>query len=181
MHISKFKKYYFIDDFNPIHLKDLDKNITLIWRNKKSEDDMEIIYKLAKFCKKNKINLFLSNNIKLALKLNLNGVYISAKNKDIRFNSFNIKKNFIFLGSAHNLQEVKVKKLQNVKEIFISPIFKHKGRTPLGIHRCRYFFEDRSYQKIALGGINKKNINLLLLTKFAGLAGINLFKKKGPE
>ena len=94
---------------------------------------------------------------------------------------FNIKKDFIFLGSAHNLQEVKVKKLQNVKEIFISPIFKHKGRTPLGIHRCRYFFEDRSYQKIALGGINKKNINLLLLTKFAGLAGINLFKKKGPE
>tara|TARA_B100000029_G_scaffold511246_1_gene604767 strand:- start:246 stop:791 length:546 start_codon:yes stop_codon:yes gene_type:complete len=181
MHISKLKKYYFIDDFNPIHLKDLDKNVTLIWRNKKKENDLKIIYKLANFCKKNKIKLILSNNIKLALKLKLSGAYISAHNKDFRSNCFKFKKNFKLLGSSHNLFEVNIKKLQNVKEIFISPIFKHKKKSPLGIHKCSHFFEDKSYEKIALGGINKKNINLLLLSKFRGFAGINLFKKKGPK
>ena len=181
MHISQLKKYYFIDNFNPIHLKDLDKNINLIWRSKEAKDDKKTIYELAKFCKKNKINLFLSNNIKLALKLNLCGAYIPSYNKDIRLNCFQYKKKFKLLGSAHNLLEVNIKKLQKVKEIFISPIFKHKRRSPLGVHKCRYFFNDNSYEKIALGGVNFKNINLLLSTKFIGLGAIDFFKKKGPK
>jgi len=181
MHISKLKKYYFIDDFNPIHLKDLDKNITLIWRSKDKNYDIKTLYKLANFCKKNKINFILSNNIKLALKLKLNGVYISAYNKEIRQNCFQYKKDFKLIGSAHNLLEVNIKKIQKVKEIFISPIFKHKNRTPLGIHRSKLFFSDKSYHKIALGGVNNKNINLLSMTEFSGFAGINFFKKKGPN
>ena len=181
MHISKLKKYYFIDDFNPIHLKDLDKNITLIWRSKDSKNDLETIYKLANYCKKNKINLILSNNVKLALKLNLNGAYISSYNREMRLNCFQYKKDFKLLGSAHNLREISIKKKQKIKEIFISPIFKYKNRTPLGIHRLKYIFEDREFDKIALGGVNSTNIKLLNLTNFSGIAGINLFKKKGPK
>ena len=85
MHISKLKKYYFIDDFNPIHLKDLDKNIILIWRSKNKINNFKEIHRLAIFCKKNKIKLILSNNVKLALKLKLNGAYISAHNREFRF------------------------------------------------------------------------------------------------
>ena len=181
MHISNLKKYYFIDDFNPIHLKDLDKNISLIWRSKNNKDNLKTIYKLANFCRKNKRNLILSNNVKLALKLKLNGAYISARNKDYRFNSYKFRKNFKLIGSAHNIIEINVKKAQKIDEIFISPIFKYKNKSPLGIHRIRYFFEDNSYKKIALGGINKKNINLLSLIKFSGFAGISLFKKKAPK
>ena len=88
------KKYYFIDDFNPNHLNDLDKNVTLIWRSKEKIDDFKTIYKLANFCKKKKLKLVLSNNIKLAIKLKLSGVYISSYNKDMRFNCFQYKKNF---------------------------------------------------------------------------------------
>ena len=181
MHISKLKKYYFIDDFNPIHLKDLDKNITLIWRPKDKVNKIETIYKLYNFCKKNRLELILSNNVKLALKLNLNGVYISAHNKSLRFNTYQLKKGFKFIGSAHNIYEINIKKLQKVEEIFISPIFKFKGRSALYIHKSRALCDDKSYKKIALGGINKTNIKLLYLTKFSGFAGINFFKKKGPE
>ena len=77
----------------------------------------------------------------------------------VMMNCFQYKKKFKLLGSAHNLLEVNIKKLQKVKEIFISPIFKHKKRSPLGVHKCRYFFNDNSYEKIALGGVNFKNIN----------------------
>ena len=74
-----------------------------------------------------------------------------------------------------------IKKKQKIKEIFISPIFKHKNKSPLGIHRIKYIFQDATFEKIALGGINHKNIKLLKLLNFKGIAGINLFKKKGPK
>jgi len=159
----------------------LDKNITLIWRSKHKQNDTNTIAKLANFCKKNKRKLFLSNNVKLALKLKLNGAYISAHNKDFRFNNYNLKKSFKLIGSAHNLVELNIKKQQNIREIFISPIFKYKNRNALGIHKCKYFFNHKNYKIIALGGISKKNISLLSMNGFAGYAGINLFKKKGPK
>ena len=90
--MSNLKKYYFINQFNPVHLKKLDKNITLIWRSKYKVIDHKIINKLAVFCKLNRFDLFLANNVKLAIKLNLSGAYISAYNKDYRFNSYKLKK-----------------------------------------------------------------------------------------
>ena len=76
---------------------------------------------------------------------------------------------------------VNYKKKQKIKEIFISPIFKHKNKSPLGIHKLKYIFEDTEFEKIALGGINYKNIKLLKLSNFIGIAGIRIFKKKGPK
>ena len=92
-----------------------------------------------------------------------------------------MKKNFKIIGSGHNLKEINIKKQQNIKEIFISPIFKYKNKNALGIHKSRFFFNDKSYEKIALGGIDDKNLNLLKLTNFSGIAAINYFKKKGPK
>ena len=125
--------------------------------------------------------MLISNNIKLALKLNLNGVYISAYNKSFEFNYHTLKKDFKIVGSAHNLIEVNLKLKQNVSEIFIAPIFKNKNRSEFGIYKCYYLLNCKSFKPIALGGINEKNIKLLKLTNFRGFAGINLFKKKGPK
>ena len=43
------------------------------------------------------------------MKLDLDGVYIPAFNKDIHHNTF-IKKKFTLIGSAHNLREIREKK-----------------------------------------------------------------------
>ena len=75
-------------------------------------------------CKKKKLKFYLSNNLKLAIKLKLDGVYISAFNKNFRGNCYLLKKQFNIIGSAHNHLELSIKKKQNVKEIFFSPIFK---------------------------------------------------------
>ena len=123
MHLSNYKRYYFIDQFNPRHLKKLNKNITLIWRSKYKEKNIETIHKLAKFCKLNRLSLILENNVKLAIKLRLDGAYISASNKDLSFNSYKFKKNFKILGSAHNISELNIKKVQRINGIFISPVF----------------------------------------------------------
>ena len=140
MHLSQLIKYYFIDDFNPIHLKDLDKNVNLIWRNKNTKENLNKIYQLTEFCRRNKLKLFFANDVRLAMKLGLNGAYISAHNKAFRFNSYNFKKGFKIIGSAHNLIELKIKEKQGCTVIFLSPIFKNnKNKKFLDVIKTNLF------------------------------------------
>ena len=130
---------------------------------------------MKNYCKKKRLKLYLSNNIKLALKLKLNGAYIPSFNK--KFNHLNYKydKNFKIVGSAHNLKEIKIKELQKVEAIFISSLFK-KNKNFLGINRFKNLSGLTKKRIIALGGINKENIKLLNLLNKSGFAGISYFE-----
>ena len=81
--------------------------------------------------------------------------------QNIKFNSYKFKKNFKILGSAHNISELNIKKVQRINGIFISPVFKKKTNQALGIHRANNLLKNYKINKIALGGINNKNIKLL--------------------
>ena len=63
--------------------------------------------------------------------MNADGVYISSTNKNLNLGTTNLKKKFKILGSAHNLKEIKIKELQNTKEIFLSPLFKKKNKSTI--------------------------------------------------
>jgi thiamine-phosphate pyrophosphorylase len=79
---KKFSQLYcFISEFNYLDLSNLDKNIHIIYRNYKKNIDISTLISLKKYCKKNNKKLFISNNIKLALKYKLDGIYIPAFNK----------------------------------------------------------------------------------------------------
>ena len=149
----------------------------MIYRNYKKKIDENLIKKIKFFCKKKGIKFLISNNFKLAIKLDLDGVYIPSFNKDIRHNCYLIKKKFIILGSAHNLKEVKIKEKQGVKAIFISSIFKKKN-TYLGINKFKNLTKYTYKNIIALGGINRKNLKKLKLLNIYGFAAIELFSKK---
>ncbi len=70
----------------------MQKNIAIIYRNyNKILNEYEII-KIKNLCKKTNRKFFLSNNIKMALKLDLDGVYIPSFNKDLKINCFKKKK-----------------------------------------------------------------------------------------
>ena len=75
-------KYYFINKFDTNLINQQDKKTIFIYRNYLNFN-LEEILKLKRFCKIKRYKLFLANNIKLSLKLNLNGVYISAHNKKL--------------------------------------------------------------------------------------------------
>ena len=90
---------------------------------------------LKSFVKKKSYKFFLSNNVRLALKLKLDGAYIPSFNKDTKHLSFSIKNNFVILGSAHNNNEIKLKEKQLVKIIFLSSIFK-KNKNYLELRVC---------------------------------------------
>ena len=118
----------------------------------------------------------------MALRLDLDGVYLPSFNKEIKFNNFPIKKKFRILGSAHNYKEIRIKEAQKVNEIFISSLFKKKS-TFLGFNKFNILNKLTNKKIIALGGINSKNIKLLKLLKVRGYAGISFFQKKkgGPK
>ncbi len=176
VHINNLKKYYFINEFNFTRLINLDKNISFIWRNKDKETPIETLIKLRDFCKKNQRRFYISNDIKLARKMNADGVYISSSNKNLNIRTANLKKKFKILGSAHNLKEIKIKELQNTNEIFLSPLFKKKINQQLNIYRYLKLRETTNMSDISLGGINNKNFKKLNMIKPIGFAGISYFE-----
>ena len=112
----------------------------------------------------------------MANKINADGLYISSSNKNLTIVSSSLKKNFKILGSAHNLEEIRIKELQGVDEVFLSPIFKEKYNKKLKMFRYLSLRNLTQMKDIALGGINKKNLKKLNLIKPFGFAGISFFR-----
>ena len=173
--------FYFIDKYNIDELTNLEKNIDLIFRNYNKKLKIDEIKTIHKFCKIDNRNLYLSNNIKLALRLGLSGVYIPSFNNSLNFASkYSLPDKFEIIGSAHNVNEIRIKKLQKCSKIFLSPIFKSKKNQKF-LSTIKFnlavMFEDINF--IALGGIDENNYKKLRLTKVIGFAGISWIKKNG--
>ena len=134
-----------------------------------------LILKIKNYCRKKKIKFYLSNNIKLAINLNLDGAYIPSFKKDYNHLSFSYKKSFKLIGSAHNLKEIRNKELQKVEKIFLSSLFK-KNKNYLGINKFKLLSKLTIKEVVTLGGISKKNINKLSLLDNFEFAGISYFE-----
>ncbi len=169
-------KYYFISKFDTNIINNQDKQTTIIYRNYNSKIlDQDLILKIKNYCKLRKIKFYLSNNIKLAIKLDLDGAYIPSFNKSTKHLAFSLKKKFNIIGSAHNIKEIKTKEIQNVNKIFISSIFK-KNKNYLGINRFKLISNLTRIEVVALGGISKENLNKLRLLNNSEFAGISYFE-----
>tara|TARA_Y100000992_G_C21255139_1_gene488098 strand:+ start:730 stop:1272 length:543 start_codon:yes stop_codon:yes gene_type:complete len=174
--IHKFT-FYFIDKLEKSLINKLEKNIHIIYRNYNKKHNLKEILEIKKICKLEKRKFFLANNIKLAKKLNLDGVYIPSFNKNL-VPYLRAKKSFIILGSAHNLRELNQKKRQNVDFLFLSPIFKIKKRNYfLGTIKYNILSNYYSGKTIALGGINKQNYRNLKNINCYGFASISYIEE----
>ena len=137
--------------------------------------DKTLLLKLKKYCSKKKIKFYLSNNIKLAIELNLDGAYIPSFNRDFSHLNYDLRKNFELIGSAHNIKEIKMKEIQKVKKIFLSSLFK-KNKNYLGLNKFKLLSARTKITVVALGGISKKNLIKLRLLDYPEFAGISYFK-----
>ena len=176
MHDKLLKKYYFINSFDTNIINKQDKRTTFIYRDyKTSKFDTKKILKLKNFLKRRGNKFLLANNFKMALKLKLDGVYLPSFNNKFDHLNYSTYSNFIILGSAHNLKEIKIKERQRVQSIFISSLFK-KNNNFLGINKFKIMCSYSKKNIIALGGISKKNIKKLRLLNISGFAGISFFE-----
>ena len=177
MHNNSSSYFLFINKLEKEHIRNLDKKIAIIYRNYSEPNNKKTILEIQKACKKNGRKFYLSNNLKLALNLNLDGVYLPAFNKNLNTAQINTRKNFNIIGSAHTMNEIRIKEKQGVKLIFISPIFKtKKNKKFLNTIKFNYLASKTSKKIIALGGITSKNLNKLKMSQINGFAGISYFK-----
>ena len=170
------RKYYFINKFDTNNIDKQDKQTIIIYRNYSSKPtDQRLILKIKRYCKQKSIKFYLSNNIKLAIKLDLDGAYIPAFNKSLKHLAYSYKKNFKIIGSAHNLKEIRIKENQKVKKIFLSSLFK-KNKNFLGINRFKLLSKLTVKDIVVLGGISEKNKKKLSLLNQYDFAGISYFE-----
>jgi thiamine-phosphate pyrophosphorylase len=170
--------FIFLDKYNKKIFENNSTNIGIIYRNYNSLNRKTELLKIANECKKKRFKLFVSNNIKLAIKVKADGIYIPSFNK-INKNHNLENKNLIILGSAHNQKEIQQKISQKCAAIFLSPIFlTTKSKKYLDIYKFNLLSIFNKSNFFALGGIDNLNINKLKLLNINGFGGIRAFKKK---
>ena len=170
------RKYYFIDKFETNNINNQSQQTSIIYRNYSSKIENEnLILRIKAHCKKKGIKFYLSNNIKLAMKLNLDGAYIPSFNKSTKHLAYTYRKKFEIIGSAHNLKEIRIKEKQKVIGIFLSSLFK-RNKNFLGINKFKILANLTKKDVVALGGISQNNIKKLRLLKCQDFAGISFFE-----
>ena len=170
------RKYYFIDKLETNNINNQSQQTSIIYRNYSSKIENEnLILKIKAHCKKKGIKFYLSNNIKLAMKLNLDGAYIPSFNKSTKHLAYTYRKKFEIIGSAHNLKEIRIKEKQKVIGIFVSSLFK-RNKNFLGINKFKILANLTKKDVVALGGISQNNIKKLRLLKCQDFAGISFFE-----
>ena len=168
--------FYFIDDFDKDHIKNLPKDIAIIYRNYDQKHNEQDILSMKKFCVTIRKKFYLANNIHLVEKLRLDGAYIPSFNKNLFITRLKTK-NFTLLGSAHSIKEINQKIRQKVDYLFISPIFKvTKKKDFLGMVRFNILSQKFNRNIVALGGINKDNLRMIKNIKNYSFASISYIK-----
>jgi len=172
--------YYFINNFNAYEIKNLNKNISLIYRNYNDPPNIKVINDIKKICSSQKRSFYISNNFKIAKKLKLDGVYIPSFINLLNYKNLSIQRKFKIIGSAHNKVELLNKTKQGCSEVFISPIFKTKKYNSfLDICKFNLISNSTDLKVIALGGINSSSYCKLNSVMCSGFASISWIKKTG--
>ncbi len=104
------RKYYFINKFETNNINKQDKQTTIIYRNYTTRKyDKNLILELKEFCKKKRIKFYLSNNVKLAIQLDLDGAYIPSFNKVSKISIILIRKSLKLLDLPTILKKLELK------------------------------------------------------------------------
>jgi thiamine-phosphate pyrophosphorylase len=186
---TDIKYYFFTDTLDEIIIKNIKnfKKLSFIYKSESINNiNIANVSTIRKFCKKNKIPFFISDNFRLAEKCKADGIFLSSSFKKIG-NIFLKKNNFKIIGSAHNQFEYFLKERQLCDVIMLSPLFYNKKYSQNKIlNVCKFNLISMNWEKkiCALGGINLNNIKKLNMTRSSAAAFISLMKnnnqKKSP-
>tara|TARA_Y100000591_G_scaffold330345_1_gene361143 strand:+ start:1009 stop:1584 length:576 start_codon:yes stop_codon:yes gene_type:complete len=182
MFIYKKKYFLIIENINDINLSNIKRynKFLIIYRNNKKNENIQDLFNFRRKCRLKLINFFVANDLKMAIKLNADGIYLSSNNRE--FKPLNIRKNnFDIIGSAHNSKEIYLKKKQNCRYILLSKLFTvdyDKEASTLGLIKFNKYAQNFRNQLVPLGGIKLTNLNALKNIKSEGFAILSELKKK---
>ena len=182
MHYKIPKYFTFINSFEKNKIYNLPSEVGIIYRNYKDKIKANQIIKIKNYCKMLGKKFYLANDIRLAIRNDLDGAYIPSFNNKLNYKFLPKKKNFLIMGSAHNIKEIKIKEKQDVNLIFISPIFRtKKNKKKLEIIKLNILAKITKKKIVALGGINKRNVSLLKMANINAISAIRFIKELSDE
>ena len=174
MFVLKNKYFFIIESIRDIDLKNIKNSnkFCIIYRSKNIAENIEKLMQFRKNCKTRNIDFYVSNNVKLTNILKADGIYISAYNKSLKITHLK-NYNFRIIGSAHNLKELTIKKLQGCSNIIFSRLFQTSYKYKkgfLGVVKFNLLKLSRKENLIPLGGIKVSNLNKLNTVKCDSIA-----------
>ena len=181
MFIFKNKYFLIIENIKDINLKNIKirNKFFIIYRNRKKVNKFDDLFKFRQNCKSKAVKFYIANDLRLAMSLNSDGIYLSSYNKKLNCLNFR-KKNFQIIGSAHNFKEISIKIKQGCNFILLSKLFLvdyDKTASHLGVLKFNSFLRF-SKKLIPLGGIKSHNLNQLNNVFSEGFALLSEIKKK---
>ena len=181
MLIIKNKYFLIIENIKDIDLKNIKirNKFFIIYRNKRNDKKFNDLLKFRQICRSKAIKFYIANDVKLAISLNADGLYLSSFNKKLNFLGFK-RKNFEIIGSAHNFKEIALKVKQGCSSIMFSKLFLvdyDKHAPYLGVVKFNSFLKIWK-RLIPLGGIKSHNLNHLKNLGVEGFALLSEIKKK---
>jgi thiamine monophosphate synthase len=181
--IKNLDIFIFIDDINKLTSLNVLKfqKINLIYTDKNYTDKKFQL--ITQFCLKKKINLFVINEYKVAIKFKLSGIVITHNRKGIIYmgNPLSKKINIKILGKVHSQNDFFIKQKQGCGGVFLSPIFntqKYSKNNILKIPKFNLISNHWDTKIFALGGINFSNVNKLKNTRVCGFGFQSFLDKK---
>ena len=182
MFVFKNKYFLIIENTKDINLRNikLTNKFIIIYRNTGKKQNINALFKFRRNCKLKKIDFIVSNDHKLMVLLDADGLYISAFNKDLRLSRFKNSK-YKIIGSIHNIKDLNLKRSQGCTYFLYSRLFKvdyKNKKTFLGITKFNLFKLNRKENIVPLGGIRVSNLNKLNLVKTNAMALLSEIKKK---
>ncbi len=182
MFVLKNKYFLIIENTKDINLRNikLTNKFIIIYRNTGKKQNIDALFKFRRNCKLKKIDFIVSNDYKLMVLLDADGLYISAFNKDLRLSRFRHSK-YKIIGSIHNIKDLNLKISQGCTCFLYSRLFKvdyKNKKTFLGITKFNLFKLNRKENIVPLGGIRVSNLNKLNLVKTNAMALLSEIKKK---
>ena len=182
MFVLKNKYFLIIENTKDINLRNikLTNKFIIIYRNTRKKQNFKDLLRFRRNCKLKKIDFIVSNNYKLMVLLNADGLYISAFNKDLRLSRFKNSK-YKIIGSIHNIKELNIKINQGCTYFLFSRLFEvdYKNKKSfLGVTKFNLFKLNRKENIVPLGGIRVSNLNKLNIVKTNAMALLSEIKKK---
>jgi len=174
MLVFKNKYFFIIESIRDIDLKNIKNSnkFSIIYRSKNIAENIEKLMQFRKICKTRNIDFYVSNDLKLTKTLKADGIYISAYNKNLKITHLR-NLNFRIIGSAHNIKELNIKKLQGCSSIIFSRLFETSYKYKkgfLGVVKFNLLKLSRKENLVPLGGIKLSNLNKLSTVKCDSIA-----------
>lgn len=145
-------------------------------KNLKTDEFLILALKVKKLCEKYKIPLIINDNVEVAIKCGADGIHVGQEDMKADVIRNLVGKEMILGVSAQNLEQAQIAESMGADYLGVGAIFTTSSKMDakhVDIETLKNICENINIPVVAIGGINKENVNKLKDTKISGISVIS--------